>query len=92
MEDAAALAGAAEVGAGVGVLLTGREGVGVGMAAPCDDVPTGTEALTEGREGEGAPESPWEPDESWHPVTNRMPPITTATDVPLRPGTACPLY
>lgn len=86
-----ALAGAAEVCDGVGVVVADAGGV---VAGPFEGVPDRTEAFAEGEdeEVEGAPEPAWEPDESWHPVSTRTPPITTITDVLLRPGMASPFF
>ncbi|WP_143064811.1 hypothetical protein [Streptomyces sp. PAN_FS17] len=89
-----AAAALAEVGVGVRVAVAGavvataeREGLPV---AALEEVLGNL--VTEGEDEEGASASARGPDDSWHPASSRIPPITTVTDVPLRRGTASPLF
>ncbi|GGX30294.1 hypothetical protein GCM10010321_51410 [Streptomyces chartreusis] len=90
-----AAAALVEVGVGVRAAVAGavvatadREGLPVaalleeGLGDP----------VSEGEDEEGASASARGPDDSWHPASSRIPPTTTVTDVPLRPGTASPLF
>ncbi|MGW4754978.1 hypothetical protein [Streptomyces chartreusis] len=85
----------AEVGVGVPVAFAGAvvamsEREGLPVAALLEEVLDNP--ATEGEDEEGASAPARGPDDSWHPASSRIPPITTVTDVPLRRCTASPLF
>ncbi|GAA3561896.1 hypothetical protein GCM10022295_50100 [Streptomyces osmaniensis] len=73
-----------------GAVVATAEDEGLPVAALLEEV-LGS-PVTEGEDEEGASASARGPDDSWHPASSRIPPITTVTDVPLRRGTASPLF